>query len=428
MPLRRRPSPTLAMFALLSATTTAGVVDPTPPPGVQQAGPTPPAPILARLLEEQARPRNVIGVHVGDVDPSLAAHLGLGEGAGILVTSVTAGMPADRAGMRAYDVVVAVDGEEAKGRRTLSDALDRKDEGDTIELTLLRGGKRLRLTVEVTAVAADPAESLASLGTLLDRTDGDPALLQRRLVEVEARLDAMRAEQTDREAELEHRRNELRDERQRLRESLAALPSLRSADPDAARRIGRLLSERRDDATARGEAGQAAPSEARALAAAAEREAEVARLRARTEDLERALDRNLARLDSTRNRLATETARLRSDWRARSEKLQGLLAAPPEAGSLNKALAVLREQHDSALARYEQALGSLDLPEVRLEGNAGLLVDATTGRQDAGRPVDATTGRQDAGPSVDTRLRTIEERLANIERVLEKLARRGDTR
>ncbi|RME28918.1 MAG: M20/M25/M40 family metallo-hydrolase [Deltaproteobacteria bacterium] len=72
------------------------------------------------------------------------------EGEGVRVDAVTAGSPADQAGMRAGDVVVAIDGQPIDGLRTYSDVLKRHQPGDTIRITVQRGGTER--TLEATLV------------------------------------------------------------------------------------------------------------------------------------------------------------------------------------------------------------------------------------------------------------------------------------
>ena len=73
--------------------------------------------ILPQLRETGRVSRGYIGVKLRDVDPDLQRSLGLGAPTGALVQDVTAGSPGARAGLRTYDVIVAVDGKAVSGKR-----------------------------------------------------------------------------------------------------------------------------------------------------------------------------------------------------------------------------------------------------------------------------------------------------------------------
>jgi hypothetical protein len=62
---------------------------------------------------------------------------------GYLIGAVTPGGPADRAGLRAGDVVVALGASAVTGLAGFTTALRMHDPGDTVEVTVLRDGRRL---------------------------------------------------------------------------------------------------------------------------------------------------------------------------------------------------------------------------------------------------------------------------------------------
>jgi len=73
------------------------------------------------------------------------------EGPGVKVASVLAGTPAEKAGIRPGDLVVAIDGKEIADLRAYSEALKAHQPGDTISIRLLRDGEEI--AVEATLVA-----------------------------------------------------------------------------------------------------------------------------------------------------------------------------------------------------------------------------------------------------------------------------------
>jgi S1-C subfamily serine protease len=92
------------------------------------------------------RPR--LGVELDDVDRAMASQLGVNRVDASLITGVTAGSPADKAGLCRYDVVVEVDGSNMASPAHLRRAIRLKKPGDELKLKVMRQGT----AVEVTAV------------------------------------------------------------------------------------------------------------------------------------------------------------------------------------------------------------------------------------------------------------------------------------
>jgi len=82
-----------------------------------------------------------LGVTIGEVDDAMAAQLGLDEDEGILVRSVIEDSPAEKAGLKAYDIITRIDDEQVNDISDLRKKLREIKEGDTITLTVLRKGK-----------------------------------------------------------------------------------------------------------------------------------------------------------------------------------------------------------------------------------------------------------------------------------------------
>jgi putative serine protease PepD len=57
--------------------------------------------------------------------------------------------PADKAGLKPGDVVLAIDGKNVAGAEELIVAVRSKSPGDTVTLTVRRDGKEIRLPVEL---------------------------------------------------------------------------------------------------------------------------------------------------------------------------------------------------------------------------------------------------------------------------------------
>jgi hypothetical protein len=73
--------------------------------------------------------------------------MGASEVAGVKLTGVRADSPADRAGIKAGDIIVEFDGKPVKDLYAYTDALYAHKPGDTIDVVVLRGTERLTLKV-----------------------------------------------------------------------------------------------------------------------------------------------------------------------------------------------------------------------------------------------------------------------------------------
>jgi serine protease Do len=91
--------------------------------------------------------RRRIGITTTDLTKQLADYFGIADGHGVLVTSVTEGGPAAAAGLKAGDVITAVDGEKVDETGDISNIVNRKKEGD-VTLTVIRN--RSQQTIRVT--------------------------------------------------------------------------------------------------------------------------------------------------------------------------------------------------------------------------------------------------------------------------------------
>lgn len=78
-----------------------------------------------------------IGVSTTSLTKQLADFFGVTDGKGVLVTSVTENSPAAKAGIRAGDVITAIDGEKIEGAGDLARAINKQKDGD-VTLTVVR--------------------------------------------------------------------------------------------------------------------------------------------------------------------------------------------------------------------------------------------------------------------------------------------------
>jgi serine protease Do len=93
--------------------------------------------------------RGYIGIGLRDVDPPLQRSLRLRSARGALVQDVSPGSPGARAGVRVYDVIIAVDGKPIDGNDQLIQIIASRQPGTTATLQLLRDSRAKTLTVKL---------------------------------------------------------------------------------------------------------------------------------------------------------------------------------------------------------------------------------------------------------------------------------------
>ena len=122
--------------------------------------------ILPQLKTRGRVSRGYIGVYLTDVTPALQRSLGLSVSHGAMVQDVSATSPAERAGLRAYDVIVDVDGRDVMSNEELIRDISARQPGTVVRLAILREGHRQALTVKLaerpTRDEADASETLGN--------------------------------------------------------------------------------------------------------------------------------------------------------------------------------------------------------------------------------------------------------------------------
>lgn len=93
------------------------------------------------------RPR--LGIDAEDIGGQLGSFFGAPDGEGILVRSVNSGSPAEKAGMKAGDVITSFNGERVRSLGDLRQKLASQNEAKTAKIGVLRNRSELTLSVEL---------------------------------------------------------------------------------------------------------------------------------------------------------------------------------------------------------------------------------------------------------------------------------------
>jgi len=106
--------------------------------------------------------RGRIGVTIQDVNAAFAESFGLGRPRGALVSTVEAGGPAEKAGIKPGDVILAVNGQSIDHYGELSLTISNMHPGTDARLSVWRGGKAQDLSVKIAVVNDDQEKTAAN--------------------------------------------------------------------------------------------------------------------------------------------------------------------------------------------------------------------------------------------------------------------------
>jgi len=114
--------------------------------------------VLDQLRDKGKVTRGWLGVHIQRLTPEAAENLGIPGRQGALVSDVTSGGPAEKAGIRSGDVIVAFNGKEIKDEHDLPQAVASTKPGSAVDVRLLRDGKETTVPVTIAEMEGEPGK------------------------------------------------------------------------------------------------------------------------------------------------------------------------------------------------------------------------------------------------------------------------------
>jgi serine protease Do len=108
--------------------------------------------VMDQLIQYGEIKRGRIGVAIQDLTPDLAQALGTRHTQGAVIARVEPGSPAERAGLRTNDLVVAINGAPMRSGTELRNRVGLSRIGDEVELTVERAGSERNVTVRIEQV------------------------------------------------------------------------------------------------------------------------------------------------------------------------------------------------------------------------------------------------------------------------------------
>ncbi len=143
--------------------------------------------VIGQLRQSGIVRRGWVGVHIQPVTEDIAEGMGLPNTAGALIVDVSPNGPAAKAGILNGDLVVGFDGKKIADSRALSRIVADTQIGKTVNVDLLRKGRRLSVHLTVLRLSdgkpvtpsrpapppPKPKNKLSQLGLSLSPIDGD---------------------------------------------------------------------------------------------------------------------------------------------------------------------------------------------------------------------------------------------------------------
>lgn len=157
-----------------------------------------------------------IGVGLYEMSDQLATALGATDG-GALINEVEKDSPADKAGLKAGDVIVEIDHKKVSETDDIRRAIQRKKDGDVVTVRVLRG-KTEDKTVDVTVEENDTWSGMGMPRTFRMRPDNAGTFEWRE--DLDDLKEKMRESGGEWREELQEQMRELREEMRELREKL----------------------------------------------------------------------------------------------------------------------------------------------------------------------------------------------------------------
>ena len=162
-----------------------------PPVAVDGAAPAAEAPAGRDRGADQAVPmpqvgRPYLGVILDPLPELLAGHLKLPAGKGLLIADLAPGGPAANAGIRANDVLLAIDGQQVGSVEEVRGITHGRKVGDKVRTTVIQDGEQREFEIELAAAPELPAGGAGQAG-------GNEAMLEEMLGNLpEKHADALR--------------------------------------------------------------------------------------------------------------------------------------------------------------------------------------------------------------------------------------------
>lgn len=136
--------------------------------------------IAEDLIHDGKVVRGWLGLNIADLDPDLADALGIPGRNGVRVDQAQKGSPAEKAGVKAGDVVLAIDDAVVTGASDLRNRVAANRPGTKIRLKILRDGKETAIDVVLGTLPGETLSDAATDSTSTSTTLADGSIVSKR--------------------------------------------------------------------------------------------------------------------------------------------------------------------------------------------------------------------------------------------------------
>lgn len=96
-----------------------------------------------------SRPVTYVGIQLMDLNEQLGEYFGITDGEGVLIVEVDEESPAAKAGLKAGDVIVEVDGKKVESASEITAQMEEHESGEQVNYSVVRDRRTSQFTVEV---------------------------------------------------------------------------------------------------------------------------------------------------------------------------------------------------------------------------------------------------------------------------------------
>ena len=105
--------------------------------------------IIAQLKEDGNVTRGWLGVSIQEIEGDVVKYYGLPGAKGVMIMDAFKGDPAEKAGIRAKDIILSIDGKKVETLKDLTGIVASQKVGDKVKVTFLRNGKEKTVKVKI---------------------------------------------------------------------------------------------------------------------------------------------------------------------------------------------------------------------------------------------------------------------------------------
>jgi S1-C subfamily serine protease len=143
---------------------------------------------MTQLIQYGEVKRGMLGVQLSPLSPAIAENLGLSSNKGALVGQVVEGSPAERAGIKAGDVITSVNGKPVANAAETRNTIGMLRIGEKVNIGLVRDGKPRNVSAvigERDSVTAEAATQMheAFEGATFGNADNNGGVIVRSVAE-----------------------------------------------------------------------------------------------------------------------------------------------------------------------------------------------------------------------------------------------------